>query len=596
MRALGRRNSKAGGVNDLEKLSRNDDFRLLSDEPNLDSNDPLGFDGLSGKLADAILRSRGSTPFTLGIEGGWGCGKSSLMRRLERDLLAGSAVSVVWFNAWTAEGVSAMEGLIKTVLERMDPSILRRALRNRQLVSGLRFVMVALASWLGIGRLVDQIWDRVATDAKSRNELRDLMHDAMERWRKKHGGVTGDRLLVIFVDDLDRASPTQVFEIFESMKLYLDAPGFVFVVGYDYTIISEAVLEERKYSRTVTGREYIEKIVQIAYRLAPPDDPQAALLMEHYTADSGTASLFDEAARALVIDRNQRNPRRIKRFLNAFVLLYALDPDWESLGQQRLVEVLLLDMYFPEFSVLFRAHDDADPVSEFLKYRAERDDIQAGAAADADQRVQALDRKMPQLYPTLVVDDDFVSLVQGMSDAPNWEDVATKLRRRDPLATTPQAESVAASPPTPVPSYAPPSMAGPPSPAQQVPMQKSAPPQPQPQLCWIGDERRENRAIEILRSLGWRVTTSQDVSAILRPSLGTFDMVIVSLDWAEDQAARLDELARVVDREVVKSRIAVFSLRISLELSEKAEASGFEVIRGLEGLGQLVPPPLVYPS
>jgi KAP-like P-loop domain-containing protein len=56
---------------------------LLSDQPNVTDADPLQFKGMAESLAALVLASRISTPFTIGIEAGWGCGKSTLMRRLE---------------------------------------------------------------------------------------------------------------------------------------------------------------------------------------------------------------------------------------------------------------------------------------------------------------------------------------------------------------------------------------------------------------------------------------------------------------------------------------------------------------------------------
>jgi hypothetical protein len=152
-------------------------FTLLSDEPCTrharpdlsGEGDALGFDAVAGELAATILSSRRSTPFSLGIEGGWGSGKSSLMRQLDQELSIHPAVTTVWFNAWSAEGASALEGLIKTALEKLDRNILRRVLRHRRVVGVLRFVGLVLTSRLGGGGLVDTTWERLSADAAARN-------------------------------------------------------------------------------------------------------------------------------------------------------------------------------------------------------------------------------------------------------------------------------------------------------------------------------------------------------------------------------------------------------------------------------------------
>ena len=82
-------------------------FTLLDDQPYTGDGDPLGFDVIASNLADLVLASRGSTPFTLGIEAGWGAGKSTLMHRVKGVLDGDSQVTTVWFNAWTSNEGSA---------------------------------------------------------------------------------------------------------------------------------------------------------------------------------------------------------------------------------------------------------------------------------------------------------------------------------------------------------------------------------------------------------------------------------------------------------------------------------------------------------
>lgn len=109
-------------------------YLLLSDVPTTTGPDPLGFDTIAAGLARGMVASRDSTPLTLGIEGEWGSGKSSLMQRLGAHLDQADDVATVWFNAWTAERSSALEGLVKTVLAELDPNVLRRSLRSQRLL------------------------------------------------------------------------------------------------------------------------------------------------------------------------------------------------------------------------------------------------------------------------------------------------------------------------------------------------------------------------------------------------------------------------------------------------------------------------------
>jgi hypothetical protein len=52
-------------------------------------------------------------------------------------------------------------------------------------------------------------------------------------------GING---IVVFVDDLDRCLPGKALDVLESMKLFFDLTGFVFVVGLDEDVIDRAVM------------------------------------------------------------------------------------------------------------------------------------------------------------------------------------------------------------------------------------------------------------------------------------------------------------------------------------------------------------------
>ena len=70
---------------------------LLDDQPAI--HDLLNFGEFAAALRDVIVNPGTRTPFIIGIFGRWGAGKTTLMRMLERDLVA-TAATTVWFSAW----------------------------------------------------------------------------------------------------------------------------------------------------------------------------------------------------------------------------------------------------------------------------------------------------------------------------------------------------------------------------------------------------------------------------------------------------------------------------------------------------------------
>lgn len=475
---------KDPGSGDSSPVGRDLSFRLLGDQPHIAAQDPLGFDRMARDLAKLIFASAPSTPFTLGIEASWGVDKSSLMRRIQGEVDADPNVSTVWFNAWTAQEGEVLEGLIKSVLDQMDPNALRRALRSKRVGKGLRIAGRAVAGLLRMDKVVDEIWEKVSVDPRARNEMRELMQETMADWMSNSRGVRAGRMLVVFVDDLDRCSPENVFQVFEAMKLYLDAPGFVFIVGYDRNVISDAILHEKKYGEAIKSQDYIEKIVQIVHRIGPPSDDEAQALLDSYTEASLTTQYFYDSARPVVIERNARNPRRIKRFINGFILEYGLDPEWEHFGAVTLIHVLILYMYFPDFARLLNDRSDREPISEFLDYREVRDMLrrlprEAVAGEDPSDKelvkrvfqdhglavhypmnsgaLDLLEEELPEIYPALAQNADFVDVLRSLGDEESRRRLVDKVQRRRPSTFStgpdpiPEPDQVAAErPPLPM--------------------------------------------------------------------------------------------------------------------------------------------------
>jgi len=541
---------------------------LLGDQPSAEGDDSLGFAAIADDLARLILESRQRTPLTLGIEGNWGAGKSSLMQRVERRLNERPEVVTVWFNAWTADRGDVLEGLIKSVLDRIDPNILRRAVRNERVKLGLRLTATMLAGWLRVGSVVDKLWERASVDPKARNEMRDLLARAMEDWVKQSPTGAGDRLLVVFIDDLDRCSPDAVFQVFEAIKLYLDARGFAFVVGFDNSVVSEAVLEHKKYSKTITSRVYLEKIVQIEYRIPEPTDDQMIGLTDAYAAASGVDRYIGPSERSLIVDGNERNPRRLKRFINSFILEHHLDPDVTALPPATRIRTLILKVYFYEFARLFG--DRSDPIREFLDYlevrRLIRDDDRnervlaflAEHDLAANATLAELEENVPEGFSELARNDDFVDLVRALHAGPTREDAVSSLQKTvDPITSAPPVVPTASMPE--------------PAAAESAERLRGL------RILWLDDNPRGNYALaERFEREGATVVHAQDrgrAGKVLRGG-GQFDVLISDVTRGDDKEAGYVDLEWLRSEGLFEGRPIFYVNRITPARRKRAESLG----------------------
>jgi len=84
------------------------------------TQDALGFKPYVESLYKVIIFP-GITPFTIGIYGKWGTGKTSLMRMIQKKLDEEENVKTVWFNAWKFEKEKDIwVALIETLLNEIE--------------------------------------------------------------------------------------------------------------------------------------------------------------------------------------------------------------------------------------------------------------------------------------------------------------------------------------------------------------------------------------------------------------------------------------------------------------------------------------------
>jgi hypothetical protein len=155
-----------------------------------------------------------------------------------------------------------------------------------------------------------------------------MLHDSIRQLSSN-----GRRRVVIFVDDLDRCLPGNALQVLESMKLFFDVEGCVFVVGLDQDIAERAIAakyggaQDPDMPGIASGSDYVKKLFQVPFAL-PPILPRQ---LQEYLANIEAGAQFGDAQREDFQDNVRRhlrwlpsedsfNPREIKRLINSYVL------------------------------------------------------------------------------------------------------------------------------------------------------------------------------------------------------------------------------------------------------------------------------------
>ncbi len=316
-------------------------------------------------------------PMAVLISGGWGTGKTSAMRWLDGLLQewnqqnpAKTRIHRVWFYPWkydSREGV--WRGLISEVIiastqvKDLSWEDVRKAAKTFGLFLGKGFLH-ALASVKCTAKLPAGV--EVETDFGCVKEIladyREIAHpekaylnefeNTLREWVVKT--LHEKERMVVFIDDLDRCMPDIVLEVLEALKLYLNIPRLIFVVGVDKTIVERLIIDRyrklgliregeepevevaRKQRRTDEdkARQYLSKMFQVEVELAPTEHQVKAFLVEQLAAipswkeklSPPNSQLFNN----IVLKLAGCNPREVKRFLNS-ALMVAVGSEMRSI-------------------------------------------------------------------------------------------------------------------------------------------------------------------------------------------------------------------------------------------------------------------------
>ncbi|GAB2832713.1 P-loop NTPase fold protein [Lentzea nigeriaca] len=352
------------------------------------SDDELGFDRFAIPLARTIAATdRSTTPWTIGVYGEWGSGKTTFLKLVEKALEP-SGVRPIWFNAWKyARDDNLWAALIEKIVRDARRSVrwyrvpdvrLRIWLRSidfgaglwelfrKLLAVGFKIAMLTVlilmaislvpvagnpvTGWLADSSLLAEPWSRalvgviaaLGTKPEALLKLFDVKLGAdlgAFRRRQLHRSQTAllddftaefqgvlavvyrKKPLVVIIDDLDRCLPEQTLQIIETVKLFLDEPGCVFLLAVDRDVIEHAIRVKYKDLPSVgeLGETFFEKIVQLPYSLPPPADGRVESYIRSISSDPDVLSCLP-----ILRGTPPYNPRRIKRSVQAFTLLKEL--------------------------------------------------------------------------------------------------------------------------------------------------------------------------------------------------------------------------------------------------------------------------------
>lgn len=301
------------------------------------SQDKLARRGFAESAVSALRHVTSQSGLVLSVEGEWGSGKTSVLSLMEA-LLADRAVFpkepiVVHFNPWLVGDRDALLkqflGAIASKLELTDNAgVGQRVAKELKAYSKVFDVLKLIPGaepWativkavsdvvIKVGEAVGAVSDQKALDLQGR---KNLVADALRDYA---------RPIIVFIDDIDRLFPAEVFEMVRIVKAVGDLPNVGYVLAWDSAYVS-AALQSAKVPKAET---YLDKIVQVRLPL-----PKLSISARNRLVDEAINALDPEALKWHFKEDEQRlsslyfsglsrlleQPRDIMRVFNTVALL-----------------------------------------------------------------------------------------------------------------------------------------------------------------------------------------------------------------------------------------------------------------------------------
>ncbi len=318
-------------------------------------DDVLGRSHLATSFVGQVLSIDAAEGLVVGVLGSWGAGKTSFIN-LARNDLANAGAAILDFNPWMFSGA---EQLVESFFVELAAQLkIRPGLADvgrdleeyGETFSGMAWLPL-VGPWIERGRGATKILSKILQRRKEGVGGR--------RAKLVQALAALDKPIAVVIDDIDRLSTSEIRDVFKLVRLTASFPNIIYIVAFDRVRVEEALAEQG-----IPGRDYLEKILQLAVDL--PAVPDHVLNRQIFSAVNGALAdvenrgpfeeevwpdVFMEIVRPLI--RNMRDVRRYAASIHGTVM--ALN------GEIALADVLALEavrVFIPD--VFGRLHSGVD--------------------------------------------------------------------------------------------------------------------------------------------------------------------------------------------------------------------------------------------
>jgi predicted KAP-like P-loop ATPase len=239
-------------------------------------DDALGRAVVARSFAQQILSLDATEGVVVGVLGAWGSGKTSFVN-LARNEFEQAGVPILDFNPWMFSGA---EQLVESFFVELAAQLkihsglaeVGKDLEDYgESFSGMAWLPL-VGPWIERGRGAAKILSKILQRRKEGVGAR--------RAKLEKALVKLEKPILVVLDDIDRLSSSEIRDVFKLVRLTASFPKIIYIVAFDRVRVEEALAEQG-----VPGRDYLEKILQVAVDL--PAVPSQVFNRQIFSAVDG---------------------------------------------------------------------------------------------------------------------------------------------------------------------------------------------------------------------------------------------------------------------------------------------------------------------
>lgn len=293
-------------------------------------------------LVDFIKQT--DTPMTIGVQGEWGSGKTSLLYQIwnkleeeNREHPDDENYLQIWVNSWEHSLLCTPEECLLKIVNEIIQALLEADVdksKKDKVRDGVQSLMkgaLRIGSSLAAGSAgtdaVDSIFSSQSNSIKElRKQLNSLVDEIKDLKTNPYQRV------VVYVDDLDRIEPRDAVSILELLKNIFNIKDCVFVLAIDYQVVVKGLKEkfgEPTPENEWEFRSFFDKIIQLPFTMPMGSYDIGKYVLnllndiKYYESDDD--QLDEDLIESLVTLSIGTNPRSIKRLINSLSLIKILN-------------------------------------------------------------------------------------------------------------------------------------------------------------------------------------------------------------------------------------------------------------------------------